>query len=274
MKPLHRNFALIILGLLAAGALGGSVVFAKKEAAAAHRLRSAAIAEAARASIQEALDEHLGGLADLSKAFESSPPAADDDYRELAVRTAVQGPAFAGVNYLNHLFVETFVYPLGTNRAVAGLDLKTRTDALPAAHRAVASHEPAATDLVALAQGGQGFLAYVPVRRENRWEGLVEGALDRDVFGRRYAAPAAPPRHDLSLMDESSVRPFYETAARQDDPFGGAYDSFFTLRFADRRWWGVLHPQFPPTVLGPLVGVMFLEMALAWAIARKILKKR
>jgi hypothetical protein len=98
--------------------------------------------------------------------------------------------------------------------------------------------------------------------------------LDRDVFGRRYAVPAAPARHDLSLMDESSVRPFYETAARQDDPFRGAYDSFFTLRFADRRWWGVLHPQSPPTVLGPLVGVMFLEMALAWAIARKILKKR
>jgi sensor domain CHASE-containing protein len=273
MKPMTRSFSLVLLGLLAAGALGGSVVFAKKEAAATHRLRSAAIAEAARTSIQEALDEHLGGLTSLSKAFEALPPAAADDYRELAVRASVQGPAFAAVNYLNHLFVETFVYPSGPNRAVAGLDLKTRSDALPAAHRAVASHEPSATDLVVLAQGGHGFLAYVPVRRENRWDGLVEGALDRDVFGRRYAAPAAPPRHDLSLMDESNVQPFYETAARQDDPFRGAYDSFFTLRFADRRWWGVLHPQSPPTVLGPLVGVMLLEMALVWALARKLLKK-
>jgi sensor domain CHASE-containing protein len=255
-----------------AGLMAASVLTAKNQAGASYRMRAAQATEVSRKALQEAADEHVDALSGLSKTLEAAPPSNRDEYRELAVRASVRAPAFTAVNFLDHRFVETFLYPYGTNIAVDGLDLKTRSDALPAAHRAVATRKPASTDLVPLAQGGEGFLAYSSVRRQDRWEGLVEGVLDRDAFADRYALPAAPRGHGLSLLSESDNRPFFSSSGVQDRGFG-PYDFYFTLRFADRRWWAVLHPLSSPSPLAFVVMALLIELALGsfliWRLARE-----
>lgn len=262
------------LAALAAGAtaavMAASVLAVKDSVTSSHRLRVAALTEKAKAGLQQAADDHLQSLKDLSRGLESAPPATYDDYREIAVRAAVRAPAFAAMNYIDHRFVETFLYPYGVNRSLEGLDLKTRHDALPAAHRAVSERRPAATDLVPLAQGGEGFLAYTPVRRRDRWEGLVEGALDRDAFASRYVVPTVPPRHDVSLLSETNDKPFFQTG-RPTLRFG-PQDFYFTVRFADRRWWAVLRPQSPPSPLWPLTLLLAAELALGSFIVWRLLK--
>ena len=215
MTPLRRlSLGAIVLGT--AGLMVASVVVTKNQVTAAYRILTATASESARSSLQQALDDHLQSLSDLSRGLGETPAANTDEYRERAVRAAAQAPAFTAINFLDHRFVETYLYPYGPNRSLEGLDLKTRFDALPAAHRAVASNHPAATGLVPLAQGGEGFLTYVSVRRGDRWEGLVEGALEREEFSKRYVARAVPPNHDASVLDEFSTTPFYTTALRPE----------------------------------------------------------
>jgi hypothetical protein len=116
-----------------------------------------------------------------------------------------------------------------------------------------------------------GFLAYAPVRRRDRWEGLVEGALDRTAFIRRYVSPAVPPGHDASLLDETGGQPFYQSSDARPAPTG-PYDYYFTVRFADRRWWGILHPQAAPALLWSVLGLMLLELGAAGLAIWKITK--
>jgi sensor domain CHASE-containing protein len=252
--------------------MAGSVVVVKKQSAAAHMVRAASIAESARAAIQQVLDDHIDGLTTFSRAIEELPPHDENDYRDAVVQTAVQVPAFSAINYLDHRFVETYVYPYAANIPVLGLDLKTRADALPAAYRSVATRRPAATDLVILAQGGEGFLTYVPVRRRDRWEGLVEGALDVDAFVQKYVAPIMPKGHDAVLLDETGAEPFYISAAARPIP-SGPFDYTFTVRLADRRWWGILHPISPPMTLWGLVLLMLVEIGAAALAIRAFIKR-
>lgn len=273
MTPLlQRRIGIALIAAATVGAMSVSVLTAKKQAGAAYRLKAAQATEGARKVLQQAADDHVDALSSLSRTLEAAPPANRDQYRELAVRAAAQAPAFAAVNFLDHRFVETFLYPYGPNVTVDGLDLKTRADALPAAHRAVATRKPASTDLVPLAQGGEGFLTYAPVRRQDRWEGLVEGVLNRDDFADRYAAPAAPKDHGLSLLSESSDRPFYTTEGSSQRSFG-PYDFYFTLRFADRRWWAVLRPLTSPSPLAFVVTALLIELGLGsfliWRMTRR-----
>jgi sensor domain CHASE-containing protein len=264
--------AAIVLGTAALMAV--SVFVTKRQATDAYRVQSARASERARAALQQPIDDHIDALSDLSKGMEAAPPSNRDDFRELAVRAAARGPAFLAINFLDHRFVETYLYPYGVNRALEGLDLKTRSDALPAAHRSVASRRPAATDLVPLAQGGEGFLAYVPVRHRDRWEGVVEGTLDKAAFAERYVRPAAPQGHDISLFSESSERPFFSTAEARGGSFRGAYSFYFTTGFADRRWWVVLNPWTSPSPLWSLVGVMLLELGLGVLLFLRFARRR
>lgn len=263
--------ALIMAGT--AGLMAASVAFTKRQATAAYQLLTARTSEDARRSLQQALDDHVDALGSLSRGLEAAPPVSHAEYRELAVRTATRAPAFAAVNFLNHRFIETFLFPSGANSVLEGMDLKTRADALPAAHRAVSTRKAAATDLVPLAQGGEGFLAYAPVRRQDRWEGLVEGALDSATFTGRYVAPTAPAGYDVSLLSESDDAPFFTTAASRN-AWSSPYSFYFTLGFADRRWWVVMNPRTWPSPLVPLAAVMLLELGLGvllgWKVARKI----
>jgi hypothetical protein len=270
MTPIRRTTMLTAIGLGTAGLMAASVVFTKSQVTTSYRVRTAAASESARSGLQQALDDHLQTLSDLSRSLGELPAANADEYRERAVRAATQAPAFAAINFLDHRFIETYLYPYGPNRSLEGLDLKTRFDALPAAHRAVASNNPAATGLVPLAQGGQGFLTYVPVRRKDRWEGLVEGTLERNEFGKRFVVRAVPPDHDASVLDESNDTPFYTTALRPETTFG-PYDYYVTLRFVDRRWWVVLHPRTSPSPLWPLTGVMLLELGLGAFLVRRLI---
>jgi sensor domain CHASE-containing protein len=266
----RRNALLALTALTTAGVLSVTVILLKDHVTTLYSLQAATATDKMKASLQEAVDGHVDGLSDLAKNLEAAPPANTDDYRELAVQTTVRAPAFVGVNYVDHKFTERFLFPYGPNRSLEGMDIKTRSDALPAAHRALTSRRPGATDLVPLAQGGEGFLTYTPVYRQERWEGFVEGALDRDNFAGRYVAPATPPEHDVSLLAESSPRPFFRTG--QDAP-AGPYDFYFTLKFADRRWWVVLHPRQAPSVLTPLLLTMLAELALGAFLALRILKR-
>jgi sensor domain CHASE-containing protein len=252
--------------------LSSSVRIVKSHTAVIHRLRTAAVTDKMKTALQDAADSHTAALSDLSRSLEAAPPRNDDEYRELAVRAAAQGPAFMAVNFLDHRFIEKFLFPYGPNRALQGMDLKTRADALPIAHRALTSRRPAATDLVPLVQGGEGFLEYTPVFADNRWEGLVEGALDRDAFAGRYVLPATPEGHDVTILSESSDRPFFDSG-RGGEAVRGPYDFYFTLRFGDRRWWVVLHPRRAPSPLAPLVGVMLLELGLGSLLAYRIIEK-
>ncbi len=270
MSPSRRTPLLLLTAVGTAALLAVSVAAVKNRVTSLYSLRVAGATEKMKASLQDAVDGHVEGLTDLARNIEAAPPANPDDYRELAVQTAVRAPAFVGVNFVDHQFVEKYLFPYGPNRSLEGMDLKTRTDALPAAHRALTSRRPGATDLVPLAQGGEGFLTYTPVYRRDRWDGFIEGALDKDAFAGRYVTPAAPERHDVSLMAESSDKPFFSTGPGDTPP--GPYDFYFTLKFADRRWWVVLHPQTPPSVLTPLILLMAGELGLGAYLSWRILK--
>ncbi len=190
-----RSLRLLLLsGLMALGLaalMSVSVWFVKRESQNAFNLRSAQLTQWLQSNAQSALDQHLEGLVQLSGLCGSVPPAElPDQFKGGAAEALRKNPAFSAFNYVNNDFVVEDVYPPAINRSALRLDLKSRFDVLPVAHRALSQRQTAATDLVDLVQGGRGVLFYTPIVRGDRWGGFVEGVMKLEDFNAVYLNPA------------------------------------------------------------------------------------
>lgn len=256
---------LLLSGLVAAVTftlMGGSVWIVKKVTEKRFNLQSARLTQWVRSHSQEFIDGHLQGMNAMSGMFVASPEVSPEQFESAAAEVMRKNNGFLALNYVNRDMVVERVYPLAENRTALNLDLKSRFDVLPVAHRAIAERRITTTDLIDLVQGGKGILLYAPVVREERWGGLIEGVLKVDDFCQAFLEKRVGPDYDYTLIDETTGREVYTsllpTAYERSTP----YDTYFTLKLGDRSWWVILHPRSPPFVLLPVVFILVLELCL------------
>jgi CHASE1-domain containing sensor protein len=242
--------------------MAASVWFIKRESQRNFSARSSRFTQWAQTKTQEAMDQHVKGLTTLAQTLAGSAAVDKNEFKDRAADVLRQDRAFAALNYINGNFVVEEVYPYAGNRMALGLDLKSRFDVLPVAHRAITTHDPAVTELIDLVQGGKGILVYAPVYRDDRWSGFVEGAFKITDFTSAFLDPQLGDEYNFTIIDESNGHEVFTsllpTAYERSTPF----DTYFTLRIADRTWWIILHPKSPPMVLLPMVFVLLLELCL------------
>lgn len=244
-----------------AALMAASVWFIKRESQRNYNARSARFTQLTQTQTQESVDQNLKALARLTQTI-GVAGADKEQFKDLAAESLRQHPGFAALNYVNGDFIVEEVYPFAANRTALNLDLKSRFDVLPVAHRAITRRETSATDLIDLVQGGKGFLLYAPIFRDDRWSGFVEAAFKINDFTAAFLDKGLADDYNYTIIDETNGKEVYTsllpTAYERSTPF----DTYFTLRLADRTWWVILHPKSPPMVLLPLVFVLMLELCL------------
>jgi sensor domain CHASE-containing protein len=250
-----------VFGLTSA-VMAASVWFIKRESQRNFNARSARFTQLAQTQTQESVDASQKALARIAQTMGAASKPDKEQFKDLAAETLRQHPGFAALNYVNGDFVVEEVYPFAANRTALNLDLKSRFDVLPVAHRAITHRQPSVTDLIDLVQGGKGFLLYAPIFRDDRWAGFVEAAFKINDFAATFLDKALAADHDYTVIDETNGKEVHTsllpTAYERSTPF----DTYFTLRVADRTWWVILHPKSPPMVLLPMVFVLLLELCL------------
>jgi sensor domain CHASE-containing protein len=235
-------------------------------------LQTAVAGGHARPIVQEAAEVHLESLTSLAKTLSSLPPATHEDYRSFAARALGRGSSLLGVNRVDDRFRLRDLFPEAVNQTVQGLDLKTRMDALPAAYRAATSRKPAATNILDLAQGGQGLMVYAPMVRQDRWEGHVEGVLRHRDFLERSLLPELK-GYEVAVMEEETTRMLFPEDGRRLWEHPTDADYFIRLRWADKSWWVLLRPVRRPGRILWIVLALFLQAVIGAGVLAREMKR-
>jgi sensor domain CHASE-containing protein len=242
--------------------MGSSVWVIKREALQRYNARASQVTQKLQTETQDFVDRHIRGLDDVAALYAAGTPVTKDRYKEVASDVLKRNPGYSSVNYVNRDFIVEEIFPYGPNRTALNLDIKSRFDVLPVAHRAITHRKPATTDLIDLVQGGQGLLILSPVFQGDRWAGLVEGVFKVGDFTQTLLEKPVGKSYHYTVLDETSGREIFTsllpTAYQRSTP----YDTYFTLRLGDRTLWVILHPKSPPFILLPLIVVLALELCL------------
>ncbi|HRY30164.1 MAG TPA: CHASE domain-containing protein [Elusimicrobiota bacterium] len=264
IKPVSLRLLSLSAGLLAltASLMAASVWFVKKESLRSFSARSAKLTHWVQTNSQEIIDQHLQGLATIAQPFAAGAADAPAHFQPSAADILKKCPAFTAINHINQDFIIDDVHPLAANRNALRLDIKSRFDVLPVAHRAITHRKTSVTDFIDLVQGGKGVILYEPIVREERWAGFIEGVFRLNDFNALFLEKFAGPDYNFTIIDETNGREIYTSlpsaAVERSTPF----DTYFTMRLGDRTWWVILHPKSPPLILLPLVFVLLLEICL------------
>ena len=120
-------------------------------------------ADHAAARFESQLDLRLALLAQLASELGPGPPPDSATFVARAEALLTTFPDFQAVNWVDNSGVIRWVVPEEGNRAALGADLMRHAEAAEAFPKAVESHEPQATGIGPLLQGGRGFATYFPI---------------------------------------------------------------------------------------------------------------
>lgn len=231
--------------------MGATVYWLKDALHNSFFLTAAAQAAATRTALQESLDRHVRDFDGMAASVSADPDFSLESFRRHAVRALRDCAGFKTLHFLDTQFRAAWTFPFAPPPAgtLHGLDA--------AARRAVALEQTAASGVVDEDTAEPSVLLFTPVFRPRGWAGLLEAILPSARIASLWLDPALSTRFDYQLIEESQGRDILSF----HHPRGTAvpdYDSYFTLEFADRTWWMILHPLHPPRVL------LWVALALFW----------
>ncbi|HOW27647.1 MAG TPA: CHASE domain-containing protein [Elusimicrobiota bacterium] len=258
---LKTIFQVFLVVVCTSSLMAGTVWGMKKWLLKNFNVRAAELTKRVQGQSQEYVDNHIQALSSFAPVFQNTETPTQEQFSTQAASIMSQNSGFTSINMINRDFIIDYVYPLELNRTALHMDIKSRFDVLPVAHRAVSQHEMTSTDIIDLVQGGRGIILFQPIYKDNRWIALVEGVFKIDDFTTNFIGKYLLSAHDYTVIDETNGQEIYTSLPPTSYERATPYDTYFTLKVADRTWWVILHPQSPPIQVFPIAGVLLLELA-------------
>jgi diguanylate cyclase (GGDEF)-like protein len=206
--------------------------------------------------LQEYINAHLGAIRVLRNAWQRYGSNSYDQFRTDVLSVTAEFPGFQAINWVDNDHRIRWVFPEEGNRAVVDLDVRTRPTAYAALQESLANGDMSVTAPFTLTQGGRGIVAYLPLRRDGRPEGLIDVAFRlRVLVGHVYTDEIAS-RYLLRVRDGGEpvfVAPGFENVTE--------HVRTRDLRFWNRTWHLELAPR---AIASP--DIAYIRLALAVAI--------
>ncbi|RYH08659.1 PAS domain-containing protein [Tropicimonas sp. IMCC6043] len=190
----------------------------------------------------------------------------DEDIGERLARLQRQFDDFQALNWVDPQGIIQIVTPLRGNEPALGLSLPDLPVPSRVLARARETRKVAATPPLELAQGGTGFVFYVPVLAEGHLHGFVNGVIRSDRLLAQVFGPRLGNSHVLDIRDATGEKLFRSPGVASD------YTVERAVRVADRRWILSLSPtQSSITASGPAQGRVILGLGGALALSMSFL---
>ena len=224
------------------------------------------------ARIQQHVDNRFSALRTLRDAWLSGPPTKER-FELLASATYGGFDGFIAVNWIDATHRIRWVYPPDTNAPAIGANIREHPVAGPTLARAEANGRLGASPRLELIQGGVGYATYLPVYRDGRLEGFVNGVLHtNDLDGMMPGLSELGVRIELSDSGKSIF------SSQPGAEIGDIDPVTRTVAVGDRRWKLTVMDRIEPYFLrgwadeGLLAGGLVL--ALCFFIALQVMIRR
>lgn len=137
--------------------------------------------QATAASVQQELSQELKdrlrSLAYLSDRWQTNAPPTRQDWEADSTLFVRHSPSLQAVEWVDPQLFVRWVAPLAGNEAILNQPSAPEPRRLEALNTARTRRQPAFTRAINLKQGGQGFLVYIPLFRETKFDGFLVGVF-------------------------------------------------------------------------------------------------
>lgn len=189
--------------------------------------------------IRSELNSRILPLRRMAFRWEKSEGTPRAAWMEDAKSHYLDLPGFQAIEWIDTNYHVRWIYPLEGNEQAQDLDLAREERRRLALERARASRTISITSTIELVQGGRGFLVYVPIFVEDRFQGFILGAFRVREFLDTILGSESP-GIALSLFDGDT--PIYSrgqpSATGDRERLGAAQD----IEFLGLRWRLAVHP--------------------------------
>jgi signal transduction histidine kinase len=176
-------------------------------------------------------------------------------------------PVFQAVEWVDPQHRVQWVVPIKGNEAAVGLDLSFEPHRKLALEAAKSKGKPTVSAPVDLVQGGKGFLVYVPIHREDRFEGFILGVYrTSELFDFVFQGQS-----EVSATVSYKGTPIYQTGPESESParWVGQLEGGWDVRFALTPEGHHKRRTRIPLVLGLLAALAgTLAGASSWSLFR------
>ena len=214
----------------------------------------------------------------LLRALKSVAQAGqlDDAWGERIHHALQEIRGFQAINWMDERGVITHLAPATGNEPALGRNVLDHPIVGPTVRASMADFADRISPPVDLYQGGRGFTAYIPVRRES--DGTLLGFVDGVFRADRLTADCIEnlaPSHSVSITDGADTLVAAATTGDPADSHGSVTRVSFQV--VDRVWTLTLRSHHGPTTLAVstlvFVACLLLSAALAWLLRLALVRQ-
>ncbi|MCX9156451.1 PAS domain S-box protein [Niveibacterium sp. 24ML] len=169
---------------------------------------TAALARAA----ETVMADRLRSVRRMALRWEAAKGTPEAQWRSDAQAYLADLPGIQAVQWADETGVIRWIEPLAGNEKVLGLNLNRNGARKERLARAKATGKPIATPVFPLAQGGRGFLVFVPVKKQWQADGTLILVFRIDAFAPQLFPEKARRELGLSLEGTGDVQPVVVSA--------------------------------------------------------------
>jgi PAS domain S-box-containing protein len=220
--------------------------------------------------------ERIASLARMAARWSAAGGTPFELWRADAANHVAQLPGLRALEWIDTTYHIRWVEPLGSHESIVGLDVKYDARRRAALEGAAARGRPTLTPPLDLKQGYPGFIAYLPLTREGRFDGFIAGVFAIEDFFRAAMRNETSEEFNTTVLHDG--RSFFNKAPVSDPAAEHVIerelrlqDQTWTLRIAPTRAFVAAQASsLPPLVLA----AGLLVAALAALSVRYILISR
>ncbi|MBO6796629.1 ATP-binding protein [Maricaulis sp.] len=188
-------------------------------------------------AMEDRVNRDLAELERLARRWEADGGTTEARWRDDAARYIVDQNEIRAIEWANPDFQVAWIEPLAGNEAALGLDLMFEENRATALRNAVTTRETYTTHSIEFVQGGVGFLAFVPLHINGRFDGLMVAVFDIERLVTTFKDTALGDLVAVTLLEGGSVIIDDDEAASRDAVVNT------TIALPGSVWMARFHPN-------------------------------
>jgi PAS domain S-box-containing protein len=178
-------------------------------------------------------NERVASLARMAARWEANGGTEQAQWRRDAANHVAQLPGLRALEWIDPSYRVRWVEPLAGNENALGLNVLSDARRAEALRGAAERQRPTLTPPLKLAQGYNAFIAYLPVRKDGRFDGFIAGVFSIEEFFHGAMRTELSRNYSMSILHDDVV---YFSDSNVGDRPPANWVTETSMRVQDQNW--------------------------------------
>ncbi len=178
-------------------------------------------------------NDRIAALGRMAARWETAGGTEYRLWQRDAASYVAQLPGLRAVEWIGPNYQVRWVEPLAGNEKAVGLNVLFDPQRAAALRGAADREQATLTPPLKFVQGYNAFIAYLPLRRDGRFDGFIAGVFSIEEFFQAAMRTELSRNYSMSILHDDVV--YFTDSSRRDEP-PASWVTETTMRIQDRSW--------------------------------------